>query len=938
MTIHQSKYYAHYITLQNPSTSLERLGNSLLNATIDLNPHQVQWALFYFRNPLSNGVLLADEVWLGKTIEWWLVLCQLWNELKRNIILVVPAALRKQRKSELEEKFFLPSEILDGTTYREYKKQWIKDPFNQNKIIITSYQFAAKHEAEIVKIAWNVVVIDEAHNLRNVYNNPTGTASVLQRMFAHTKKILLTATPLQNSLMELYWLVSYIDPYTFGDRDSFRKQFSQPNHLKLKDLKERMRPLMNRSLRSQVQEYIRYTKRIPFVEHFEPSDQEMELYDKISEFLKKEDLQIITTKTRHLIILILRKLLASSSHAIAGTLDTMIARIEKHETLEDVLDDTDIMEEYEEFIDDKEEQEELKENLIRLREELEEIKWFRELAKNITVDAKTIALRKVLDTALGQIVQKWWNKKALVFTWFRRTQDYLKLYLEAHGYEWKIVLFNGSNSDAHSQWIYHNWLEKHKWSDKVSWSKSSDMRAALVEYFRDDAEIMIATESAAEWVNMQFCSIIINYDLPWNPQRIEQRIGRCHRYWQQHDVVVVNFINSKNYADQRVYELLSSKFALFEWVFEASDEVLWSIWDGTTIEQSILNIYQKCRTKEEIDLAFKELEDSMRPEIDTRMKQTKAEILEHFDSEVIRRLKNIDQEGKAKLWLYKELFWNVTRSVLDSKAVFDEDEFVFTLQDAPWSGILLWNYSIEKDKRDTMYFHRPNSELGEWIIDQVKNAETDTISMTFYPDRYHSNISVLQEYKWTSWYLRVDKLTITSFDNEEYLIHTCMTNDGKLLPREFGHKLLLVPSESQWTIQIEPTIEQQLISWYEQWIAESFDEAMSRNSTVLNDQINKLDAREEDKKLSLLKELDEIKTEIASKRRESIREINPQAKLEMRKTITKLEQSQKMKQEQYFIHVDEIQQEKRKLIDELEERMKAWRKSEYLFTIKRTIA
>jgi hypothetical protein len=98
---------------------------------------------------------------------------------------------------------------------------------------------------------------------------------------------------------------------------------------------------------------------------------------------------------------------------------------------------------------------------------------------------------------------------------------------------------------------------------------------------------------------------------------------------------------------------------------------------------------------------------------------------------------------------------------------------------------------------------------------------------------------------------------------------------------------------------------------------------MSRNSTVLNDQINKLDAREEDKKLSLLKELDEIKTEIASKRRESIREINPQAKLEMRKTITKLEQSQKTKQEQYFIHVDEIQQEKRKLIDELEERMKA---------------
>lgn len=300
-----------------------------MNATIDLNPHQVEGALFYFKNPLSNWLLLADEVWLGKTIEAGLVLCQLWSELKKKIILVVPAALRKQRKSELDEKFFLPSEILDGKTYKQFRKQGIKNPFDQNKIIITSYQFTAKHETDIVKTQRNAVVIDEAHNLRNVYRNPTGTAAAIQRIFHNTKKILLTATPLQNTLMELYGLVSFIDTYTFWDRESFRKQFSQPNHLKLKDLKERLKPLMNRTLRSQVQEYIRYTKRIPSTHHFEPTDEEMELYNKISEFLRREDMEIISTKTRHLIILILRKLLASSSHAIAGTLDMMIERIEK---------------------------------------------------------------------------------------------------------------------------------------------------------------------------------------------------------------------------------------------------------------------------------------------------------------------------------------------------------------------------------------------------------------------------------------------------------------------------------------------------------------------------------------------------------------------------------------------------------------------------------
>ncbi len=122
------------------------------------------------------------------------------------------------------------------------------------------------------------------------------------------------------------------------------------------------------------------------------------------------------------------------------------------------------------------------------------------------------------------------------------------------------------------------------------------MKAALVEHFRDDAEILVATEAAAEGINLQFCSLVVNYDLPWNPQRIEQRIGRCHRYGQQHDVVVVNFINKNNEADQRVYQLLSEKFQLFDGIFGASDEVLGTIESGVDFERRIAEIYQTCRT------------------------------------------------------------------------------------------------------------------------------------------------------------------------------------------------------------------------------------------------------------------------------------------------------------------------------------------------------
>ena len=192
---------------------------------------------------------------------------------------------------------------------------------------------------------------------------------------------------------------------------------------------------------------------------------------------------------------------------------------------------------------------------------------------------------------LAEAKSKGGREKAIIFTESTRTQEYVRSILEsiAH-YKSKVVLFNGSNNDAKSKEIYQNWLKKHAGTDHISGSKTADMRAALVEYFHDEAIIMIATEAAAEGINLQFCSLVINYDLPWNPQRIEQRIGRCHRYGQKHDVVVVNFLNKKNAADQRVYQLLDEKFKLFSGVFGASDEVLGSIGSGIDFEKRIADI------------------------------------------------------------------------------------------------------------------------------------------------------------------------------------------------------------------------------------------------------------------------------------------------------------------------------------------------------------
>ncbi len=933
-TDYQSKYFANFITLQNPNWGTERIGSSLLNATIDMNPHQIEWALFYFNNPISKWVLLADEVWLWKTIEAWLVMSQLWSETSRKIILIVPAALRKQRKWELDEKFFLPNIIIDGKIYKEMKREWIMNPFEQkNKIVITSYQFAAKHESELVKINWDLLVIDEAHNMRNVYQNSTWIAARIRTAFKQTKKLLLTATPLQNNVQELYWLVSFIDDYTFWDLDSFRKQFSSPDEFQLEDLKNRMKPLMHRILRSQVREYIRYTERIPATYTFNPSDKEVELYNRLSTFLQKEDIKIISPQTQHLIILILRRLLASSSYAIAWTLEKMINKAISEVSFHEIFDE-DIIEEYDELTDDAEEEQELNSNIKQMKEELAELEYIRDLAKSIQLDAKTKVLESALNISFENLEKIWANRKALIFTWFKRTQEYLVKYLEEIGYKWKIVTFNGSNNDARSKQIYYDWIKKNEWTSKISWVPTADMRAALVDYFRDEADIMIATESAAEWVNLQFCSLIINYDLPRNPQRIEQRIWRCHRYGQTHDVTVLNFINERNYADQRVFELLSEKFSLFKWLFDASDKILWSLNDWVDFEQKIFQIYQKCRTKEQIDLAFKELEEELKPEINKKRDEVKKKVLENFNQQVISILKNIELDWIAKLWTYKEMFWNLSKNLLPYSAIFNEDIFTIKLFETPAPDIPLWTYTIDKALTTNYYFHRPEWPLWRYLIDKAKNFQLNPWEITFYPDEYHSKVIHLKKKKWLSWWLRVDKLYIDSFSHEEYLLLTCIDDNGEILDPEIASKLLLMPAEKNEGITVPDNKDKDLEEGYKKLYEATINESMDRNNDLLIQQRAKLQAYWNDKKLALQKDIDDMNKELNDLEIKIIKEKDKDIKIELMKQSSKLWESIMKKQQDFFTLSQSLIRDTNNLIRDLESRKDAWNHAEHLFTIR----
>lgn len=683
-TPYHAKYFAYELTRQAAGDEADRLSRSLFDASVDLNPHQIDAALFAFRSPLSLGVLFADEVGLGKTIEAGLVLCQYWAERKRRLLVICPASLRKQWSIELEEKFNLPTTIIDARSFREAVRNGIANPVEQERVIIVSMNYAARMQRDIRAIAWDLAVIDEAHKLRNAYRESNRMGQAIRWALADRRKLLLTATPLQNSLLELYGLSTLIDEKIFGDLAAFRAQYTGKDG-DLEELKNRLRSFCQRTLRSQVLEYVQYTERRPITCPFTPTDTEQTLYDAISEFLRREGTYAIPHRQRELTTLILRKLLASSTLAVAGTLETIKARLEAlraglpepPDIVEQILGEdemeTDLLEEAEAEEEGGDGDAAATPQAIdraQLDREIAELDRFITVAYSIQVDTKSRALLKALEIGFAEMAKIGAARKAIIFTESRRTQEYLRRFLEANGYANKLVLFSGTNAGPEARRIYERWVEVNNPLGRVSGSRIADQRLALVEYFRDHAEIMIATESAAEGINLQFCSLVVNYDLPWNPQRIEQRIGRCHRYGQKHDVVVINFLNGRNEADRRVLELLNEKFKLFSGVFGASDEVLGAIESGVDFEKRVLAIYQECRTPEEIETAFNQLQQEMEELINCRLAETRRLLLEHFDEDVHARLRMKLDEARQTLDRVGMMFWSLTKTDTGSACPF----------------------------------------------------------------------------------------------------------------------------------------------------------------------------------------------------------------------------------------------------------------------------
>lgn len=978
VTPYHAKYYAHELTAKKSSDMVDRLTYSLVEAAVDLNPHQIEAALFALRSPLSKGVILADEVGLGKTIEAGLLLCQFWAEHKRRLLIICPASLRRQWSIEMEEKFGIPSIILENKSYTQMEKDG-QDPLMQDRAIIMSYHFAARLKDQMRGVNWDLVVIDEAHKLRNLYKKDNKMGKTIYEALGDKRKVLLTATPLQNSLMELFGLAMLVDDRIFGSEEAFKENYinGRPN---IAELQSRLKPFVHRTLRRDVLEYIKYTNREAMTVPFTPSEKEQQLYELISDFVLRQDCYSIPTAQRKLVVLVIRKLLSSSTYAIIGTLKTIKQRLvdmqigqkPEENVAGQISHENDLGAEYDEEAESLPEKPRILDQDIneeKLRREIAEIDHYIEIARSITVETKAVKLLQALETGFKRMQELGAQDKVIIFTESNRTQRYIKEYLEKNPeYKGKIVTFNGQNNDDLARSIYQQWLTENEDTGRITGARDVDMRQALVDHFKNHGRVMIATEAAAEGMNLQFCSLLVNYDLPWNPQRVEQRIGRCHRYGQKHDVVVINFLNEKNWADQRIYELLRYKFKLFDGVFGASDEVLGRIEDGIDFEKRISDIFDTCRTQEEIETAFTSLQEELEEPITEKLSEARKVLFEHFDEDVHGRLRLHKEQAIARRDEMLDAFWHLTKYILihhhASQFIgqyhFDDERRMFgTLRAEIEGGRALDDIKLgasfayrlgdfnEPDEHALSQFmtkaerkahklqpriYKPSTGLGKKVIDAAKALDTGPTHIAFDYSSYPHKISVLENLVGKKGWLIASELRIRSFEDNTYLFFAACDEDGNLIPDEAARKLFKLEANATGTILENPYADL-LKNEIEAGFETHLQSLEHKNGEFFNEEMEKLDKWAEDRRTALKTSLKDLDEQIKDIKRQIRQPGNLPEKLALQKKARKLEGKRDEAWREYDDAAKVIEEKKDEVIDMVEARMKQQVETTELFTI-----
>jgi hypothetical protein len=443
---------------------------------------------------------------------------------------------------------------------------------------------------------------------------------------------------------------------------------------------------------------------------------------------------------------------------------------------------------------------------------------------------------------------------------------------------------------------------------------------------------MIATEAAAEGINLQFCNLVVNYDLPWNPQRIEQRIGRCHRYGQKFDVVVVNFINKANAADRRVYELLDQKFRLFNGVFGASDEVLGAVESGVDFEKRIAEIYQKCRTPEQIQFEFDQLQRELEAEITAGQRDAREKLLDNFDQEVIEKVR---VQSHVALDRFQQQLWAVTRHVLADFAEFDADAYSFRLRRNPFPNEVIHPGPYRMGRSvEGANTYRVGHPLAQRVLQRAMDLAPEVHEVTLNYSGSGKNIAVLEPFVKRSGWLGCWFVSAKALEDEDLVVLAGVCDDGSTLDESQCRRLFDLPGEVGSTARVPAGVQVVLADSLHR-AAQSWGEAaVTRDGKWFDIEMDKLDRWAEDRRASLRTELEELDEALKEAKKEARQAATLPEKLERQRAARTLEVKRDEAWRAYDQASQEIDRQKECLLDEISRRLERTTQQVPLFTLR----
>ena len=670
-------------------------------ARVDPNPHQIEAVIFALARLREGGCILADEVGLGKTIEAGLVMAQLRAEGARRILVIAPKSLLGQWRQELFQLFDI--EAREGSA-----KPGKLD--GDGVFLINREAAGSENGQRALSLAapFELCVIDEAHEVfAGIYKrytqagdyNPESeharTAGRVREVLGRTPVLLLTATPIQNNLAELWGLVQYVDPLgtLLGDLPTFRAVFCGADDRQVApgqedELRSRLKQVLQRTLRRQAQSFLEkpFVNREARLFEYAMSEEERALYDDVTAYLLEPGIIAFQGRNRQLLLIGFHRRMASSTRALQASLERIAARLQRmlDGAKDEPFEPADLEDDDEEVVAEKPEALVVSAKPEDLRAEQRRVRGFVERAARMAKDdSKFRALREALAFVSLRARAGQGSDRVVIFTESLVTQASVRERLISSGVvtDDEVTLLSGQNDSPRAKAALARWRgEVHH--DGEPPSTEVAVRLALVHEFKTRSRVFISTEAGAKGLNLQFCNTVVNYDLPWNPQRIEQRIGRCHRYGQQHDVTVINFLAKDNETQALTFDILSRKLELFGTVLDASDQVLHRSAGasgevlvsalGAEFEAELRRIYERARTVGEVHDELRALRDRVADER-RRFEETNARtanvLAERFDEEVQKVFRRHQTELPAALAEFDADLLRVVTSDLDARGL-----------------------------------------------------------------------------------------------------------------------------------------------------------------------------------------------------------------------------------------------------------------------------